>query len=41
MHEISHFARCVMDRSQPKVSGEDGLAALRICLELRDSATTD
>jgi predicted dehydrogenase len=39
MHEISHFAKCVVERSQPKVSGEDGLAALRICLELRDSAT--
>ena len=39
MHELSHFARCLVDRTQPKVSGEDGLAALRVCLELRDSAT--
>ncbi len=37
MHELRHFAKCVIDRSRPKVSGEDGLAALRICLALRDA----
>jgi UDP-N-acetylglucosamine 3-dehydrogenase len=38
MHELRHFAKCVIDRSQPKVSGEDGRAALQVCLALRDSA---
>jgi predicted dehydrogenase len=36
--ELRHFARCIIDRTRPKVSGEDGLAALRVCLELRDAA---
>jgi predicted dehydrogenase len=39
MHEIAHFAECVVNRTVPRVTGEDGLAALRVCLELRDSAT--
>ena len=38
MHELRHFANCVMERSRPRVSGEDGLAALRVCLALRNSA---
>lgn len=38
MHELRHFAKCVVERSQPKVSGHDGLAALRVCLSLRESA---
>jgi UDP-N-acetylglucosamine 3-dehydrogenase len=38
MHELRHFAKCVMSRSRPKVDGSDGLAALKICLALRDAA---
>ncbi|GIH13969.1 Gfo/Idh/MocA family protein [Rugosimonospora africana] len=38
MHELSHFAECVTQRTDPLVSGADGLAALRICLDIRDSA---
>jgi predicted dehydrogenase len=38
MHELRHFAECVQQRRQPAVSGADGLAALRICLGIRDSA---
>jgi UDP-N-acetylglucosamine 3-dehydrogenase len=40
VHELNHFAACVVNRTQPKVSGEDGLAALRVCLQLRDFATS-
>jgi UDP-N-acetylglucosamine 3-dehydrogenase len=38
MHELRHFAECVINRSRPSVSGEDGLAALEVCLAVRDSA---
>ncbi len=38
MHELRHFARCVGDRTEPMVSGLDGLAALRVCLAIRDGA---
>jgi UDP-N-acetylglucosamine 3-dehydrogenase len=38
MHEMRHFAECVQQRRAPKVSGEDGLAALRVCLNIRDQA---
>ena len=38
MHEQRHFAQCVMNHKQPLVTGEDGLAALRACLAIRDSA---
>jgi predicted dehydrogenase len=38
MHELRHFAKCVLSRSRPMVDGSDGLAALKICLALRDAA---
>ena len=38
MHELRHFVDCVTQRREPLVTGEDGLAALRVCLEIRDSA---
>jgi len=38
MHELRHFADCVTSRRRPVVSGEDGLAALEVCLSIRDSA---
>ena len=38
MHEQRHFAQCVQEHKQPMVTGEDGLAALRTCLAIRDSA---
>jgi predicted dehydrogenase len=36
--ELRHFAACVERRTQPLVSGEDGLRALQACLSLRASA---
>jgi len=38
MHELRHFVECVRERREPAVSGHDGLAALRVCLGIRDSA---
>jgi UDP-N-acetylglucosamine 3-dehydrogenase len=42
MHELRHFVECVRERRQPSVSGADGLASLRVCLQIvagiRDSA---
>jgi predicted dehydrogenase len=38
MHELRHFADCVVNRRRPIVSGEDGLAALEVCLQIRDTA---
>jgi predicted dehydrogenase len=38
MHELRHFAECVTQRQEPVISGEGGLAALRVCLAIRDSA---
>ncbi|WP_327036181.1 Gfo/Idh/MocA family oxidoreductase [Micromonospora ureilytica] len=38
MHELRHFADCVVNRRRPVVSGEDGLAALEVCLQIRDTA---
>jgi UDP-N-acetylglucosamine 3-dehydrogenase len=38
MHELRHFVECVRERREPSVSGADGLAALRVCLGIRDSA---
>ena len=38
MHELRHFVDCVTQRREPLVTGQDGLAALRVCLEIRDSA---
>ncbi|MBT8224866.1 MAG: Gfo/Idh/MocA family oxidoreductase [Dactylosporangium sp.] len=40
LRELRHFAQCVQDRSTPIVTGADGLAALRVCLDIRDSAVT-
>lgn len=39
MHELRHFTGCVQRRERPAVTGEDGLAALRVCLAIRDSVT--
>ena len=36
-HELRHFLECVSDRRTPAVSGLDGLAALQVCLAIRDS----
>ena len=38
MHELRHFVECVRERREPAVSGQDGLAALQVCLGIRDSA---
>lgn len=38
-HELHHFLDCVRTRRTPEVSGPDGLAALRVCLAIRDSVT--
>ena len=38
--ELQHFAQCVRDRSTPMVTGADGLAALKVCLAIRDDAIT-
>lgn len=38
-HELCHFLECVRDRRTPTVSGLDGLAALRVCLAIRDHLT--
>jgi predicted dehydrogenase len=37
-HELRHFAECVISRRSPAVTGEDGLRALEVCLDIRDSA---
>lgn len=37
-HEQRHFAACVEQRTQPMVSGEDGLEALKTCLALREAS---
>lgn len=34
MHELRHFVECVRERREPAVSGPDGLAALRVCLQI-------
>jgi len=40
--EMRHFVECVRERREPSVSGADGLASLRVCLQIvaaiRDSA---
>lgn len=36
--ELQHFVTCIQDRTQPLVSGADGLAALKACLMIRDNA---
>ena len=38
--QIRHFVRCVAYKGTPLVSGEDGLAALRIALAVEESART-
>jgi UDP-N-acetylglucosamine 3-dehydrogenase len=38
VHELRHFVECVRERREPAVSGRDGLAALRVCLAIRDLA---
>jgi len=38
--EIEHFLTCIMDDSEPLVSGEEGKEALRICLAAQESART-
>ncbi len=38
--EIYHFLECVLQDKQPAVSGEDGLAAVRIVLALTESLRT-
>jgi UDP-N-acetylglucosamine 3-dehydrogenase len=38
--EIAHFIECILEDSAPLVSGEDGLAALRISLAAQESAKT-
>ena len=35
--QIRSFLRCVRDRSRPRVSGSDGLAALRLALRIREA----
>jgi UDP-N-acetylglucosamine 3-dehydrogenase len=37
--EIDHFLDCVINDSEPLVSGEDGKEALRICLAAQESAS--
>jgi predicted dehydrogenase len=39
--EIEHFVECVMDDKPPRVTGEDGRAALAICLAVKESARTN
>ena len=37
--EQRHFLKCVLERTQPAVSGQDGLAALEIAIRIRDQAS--
>lgn len=39
--EIEHFVECVRDNKQPRVTGEDGRAALAICLAVKKSVLTN
>jgi predicted dehydrogenase len=39
--ETSHFVECLVDGRAPSVSGEDGLAAVRIALAVQESAKTN
>ena len=34
--ELVSFIRCVRERSRPKVSGEDGLAALKVAVRIKE-----
>jgi len=36
--EVAHFAECVRKGTQPRATGEDGRAALEICLAVKESA---
>jgi predicted dehydrogenase len=36
--ELEHFVRCVTTRSAPSVSGEQGIAALELALQVREQA---
>jgi UDP-N-acetylglucosamine 3-dehydrogenase len=37
--EQRHFLKCVLERAQPEVSGQDGLAALETAIRVRDQAS--
>ena len=36
--EQKHFIECVLNRTKPRVGGEEGLAALTTALRIRDEA---
>jgi len=38
--EIEHFVKCIRNNKQPRVTGENGRAALAICLAVKESAQT-
>ncbi len=38
--EVEHFVDCILNDSEPMVTGEDGRAALKICLASYESART-
>ena len=38
--ELAHFARCVMGDGEPRVSGEDGKAAVRVACAIQESLET-
>ena len=38
--EQRHFVECVAQRTQPAVTGEDGLAALGTAIRIRDEAVS-
>jgi predicted dehydrogenase len=40
MHELRHFASCIVDRQPPATSGDDALVALEIALAIQDSVRT-
>jgi len=40
LHAVEDMVRCLNEGGQPRCSGEDGLAALRIALAVRESAQT-
>lgn len=40
LHAVEDLVRCLKEGGQPRCSGEDGLAALRIALAVRESART-
>lgn len=39
--EIEHFVECIRDNKRLRVTGEDGRAALAICLAVKESAQTN